>query len=427
MVRAVPATPASARLPYGFLEVGFVSLFFLSLLFAAQFGALGPLLAMALAGGYVFYNQRSIARTLSGNGFLLALPVLGLVSVLWSRYPSATLYYGSQYLISIFIALLIARLKAQSAVIWGIAVAYTLYVGVSVAAGGDVALGNRGDVAFAGLNGGKGFLADTAGLALLSTIFCTVMCLRRRQRVLVLACLALVVVDVAVILVARTAGVVISVAAAIACVMLASVLSRLNASTRTVTAVLFLLVLAWFVMFWSDLSQAIIEFFGKDATLTGRTFLWYRAGQIIEANPILGVGYNGFWVQGNPDAESIWNYFGIASRMGFNFHNTMYELLVTFGFAGLLFAGCVLAFGVVRLMKSYFAAPSLEGRFWICILIYEVVKLPVESIGLAAFNAPAILLFACLAWAPSDKMLRQRSDVPLRVQPFPSSAEGMAR
>lgn len=69
-----------------------------------------------------------------------------------------------------------------------------------------------------------------------------------------------------------------------------------------------------------DLSGSILGAFGKDATLTGRTEIWARAREAWDQNPILGVGFQQFWVFGNPYAEEIWLRFQ-PGRTGFNFHN----------------------------------------------------------------------------------------------------------
>ena len=75
--------------------------------------------------------------------------------------------------------------------------------------------------------------------------------------------------------------------------------------------------------------------FGKDATLTGRTYLWAEGLAAARENPFLGVGYQAYWVQGFPEAERLWEEFYIGSRSGFHFHNTYIEVLVELGFVGL--------------------------------------------------------------------------------------------
>ena len=78
----------------------------------------------------------------------------------------------------------------------------------------------------------------------------------------------------------------------------------------------------------------VLGIFGKDSTLTGRTYLWEQGWEAAQQFPILGYGYAAYWVQGFAEAERLWAEFYIASRYGFHFHNTYIETLVELGFVG---------------------------------------------------------------------------------------------
>ena len=91
--------------------------------------------------------------------------------------------------------------------------------------------------------------------------------------------------------------------------------------------------------------------FGKDATLTGRTYLWATGLEAAAQTPIFGVGYQAYWVQGFPEAERLWQEFYIASRSGFHFHNTYIEVLVELGGVGLV----LLALVPVRVLFGHLA------------------------------------------------------------------------
>jgi exopolysaccharide production protein ExoQ len=81
--------------------------------------------------------------------------------------------------------------------------------------------------------------------------------------------------------------------------------------------------------------DVLLGAFGKDATLTGRTYLWAEGIAAASQAPLFGVGYQAYWVQGFSEAERLWEEFYIGSRSGFHFHNTYIEVLVELGFAGL--------------------------------------------------------------------------------------------
>ncbi|TIV07519.1 MAG: O-antigen ligase family protein, partial [Mesorhizobium sp.] len=82
------------------------------------------------------------------------------------------------------------------------------------------------------------------------------------------------------------------------------------------------------------LLDVVLGIFGKDSTLTGRTYLWEQGWEAAQQRPLLGYGYAAYWVQGFADPERLWAEFYISTRTGFHFHNTYVETLVEIGFIG---------------------------------------------------------------------------------------------
>ncbi len=80
----------------------------------------------------------------------------------------------------------------------------------------------------------------------------------------------------------------------------------------------------------------LLAAFGKDSTLTGRTYLWSQGWAAVARTPFFGVGYQAYWVQGFSEAERLWEEFYIGSRSGFHFHNTFIEVAVELGATGVL-------------------------------------------------------------------------------------------
>jgi exopolysaccharide production protein ExoQ len=76
--------------------------------------------------------------------------------------------------------------------------------------------------------------------------------------------------------------------------------------------------------------------FGKDPTLTGRSYLWAEGLAAARENPIFGRGYQAYWVHGFADAERLWEEFYITARTGFHFHSTYVDTLVETGLVGLV-------------------------------------------------------------------------------------------
>ena len=92
--------------------------------------------------------------------------------------------------------------------------------------------------------------------------------------------------------------------------------------------------------------DAVLSAFGRDTSLTGRTYLWNQALEIGGQQPLFGLGYNAFWTHGRPEAEMLWQEFYITARTGFHFHNALIETYVGVGLVGLaLVVGmCILLF-----------------------------------------------------------------------------------
>jgi exopolysaccharide production protein ExoQ len=145
--------------------------------------------------------------------------------------------------------------------------------------------------------------------------------------------------------------------------------------------------------------DASTRIFDKDTTLTGRTYLWERAYDLIRETPWIGRGFRSFWLQGNPDAEGLWQYAGITSRDGFNFHNTAVEILVHIGWVGLIVYGTVIVLALGFLVARFVTRPNLFICFWLSIFIYELVRMPIESIGFTEFYFSTVLLFMAMGSA----------------------------
>ena len=92
------------------------------------------------------------------------------------------------------------------------------------------------------------------------------------------------------------------------------------------------------------LLDLVLGLFGKDSTLTGRTYLWEQGWEAAQQHLLLGYGYAAYWVQGFAEPERLWAEFYITTRTGFHFHNTYIETLVEIGFVGV----ALLAFAILR-------------------------------------------------------------------------------
>ncbi|MCR5875275.1 O-antigen ligase family protein [Phenylobacterium sp. J426] len=257
-----------------------------------------------------------------------------------------------------------------------------------------------GGYAFSGLSGSKNLLGDIASAGMIVSVAVALLAIKQRNLIwLGLAGVAMLL-DLYVVAAARSAGALLGMAMGVGALLaLAPLLAVGKAVRGWLTGAVALCILAaglssrWLA---ETMIQMGAQIFDKDPTLTGRTYLWYRAADLIQEKPALGRGYYAFWQQGNMDAEGLWRYFGIDERGGFTFHNTAVELLVTVGWVGLILFAIVALIGVIFLVKRFVERPSIALVCWISLLLYMLARTPIETIGVAPFYFSTVLAFAAL-------------------------------
>jgi exopolysaccharide production protein ExoQ len=389
----------------GFLKVDvdavFAFLIFLPLLFMAKLGPIGAALVAGLTPIYVFARRERLGRVLGPRAFLYVLPALALFSTTWSEAPSESFKTSIEFAITVTFGLVMTSARNPTAVIKALAAAAFVYVAASIAFGDRVAVGvGAGGYAFAGLSGSKNLLGDIASTGFILSLASVMLGFRRRQPQWVLLGLAGAALDLYVVVAARSAGALIGLGIGAAAMLLLAPLLLAGPVLRgwLTATIAGCLVTAGFA--YRTLTESLIQMgarmFDKDPTLTGRTYLWYRADDLIREKPVLGRGFDAFWVQGNLDAEGLWRYFGIDERGGFTFHNTAVELLVTLGWIGLVTAAAVALVGGFFLVRKFVMRPSIALVCWIAILLYQVARMPIETIGIAPFYFSTALAFAAL-------------------------------
>ena len=375
---------------------------FLAMLFVQQIGSLSGVVMAGLPLLYMAIRRRQAREILKTRWVLLAVPAFALLSILWSDDPAITAKYGIELWLTAAAGIGLSAALRPTAVLKGACLAFAIYVGVSLTHGRYTAMGVDGGSAeaFVGLMNGKNILADiasTGALLGLTTLFVGL-----RQRALGWAFIALcaVAADFYIVAIARSAGAVLALGAATAALLGLVSLSALPRPARIGAITLLLASAAIFVAAVQDIGQFVLglgeQLFDKDPTLTGRTYLWYRAHDLIAERPWFGRGFYTFWRQGNTDAEGLWQYAGITGRAGFNFHNTLVELTVQIGMVGAaVFCGAALI-GLLGLVRHFVRRPTLPVCFWLTYMIYAVVRAPTEAEGFAPFFFSTCLLFACV-------------------------------
>ena len=297
-------------------------------------------------------------------------------------------------------------------------------------------VGASGGDAFSRLTDSKNLMADIASTGLIVSLATIFLSVRARDWPWIAIGAVAALLELYCVAAARSAGAILGLVLGLAPLL---VLSPLVAASRAVRAWLtstVAVVLLVIGLNYRVIAEAMINLgaslFDKDATLTGRTYLWYRAFDLIREKPVLGRGYFSFWLQGNIDAEGPWRYAGIVERSGFNFHNTLVDLLVTVGWLGAMVLIATVLIGSVALVRRFVDRPSLALVFWISILLYELSRTPIETLGIQPFYFSTTLVFGALGAAfgrtPAPRTARRpiRSAVPVQIWPVDYCGEAWA-
>lgn len=128
----------------------------------------------------------------------------------------------------------------------------------------------------------------------------------------------------------------------------------------------------------------ILQFLGKDPTISGRTTIWGAVLEAVMKRPVLGWGYNAFWqgLQGESGRVLVIIHFPIAQAQ-----NGLLELLLGIGAVGVLtvLATFVQAFrNIVRCFRS----GAFEAANWYLLIVLVTIY---YSIGEANLLIPNTL------------------------------------
>lgn len=400
--------------------LGFTGL--LSLFFSRELGAVAALGFLVSAMGLLVLSPRDTIRSLWAEPLFLLLIGWCLVSFLWSQHPPQTLRYAIQLAVTLSFAIVLAYRLTPSAFL-KVAASAHLVAGLASLASGRT----RGDgMGFLGIFGSKNALAGAAGLLLIAGLsLLSDRNLPRRWRVIGALCLG---VGGLLVVLAQSVGTMAAVGMVLGLYALVLVLRRMPPVTRLVAVTLGLLGLALLVLLaWTyadELGRLMLDKTGKDVTLTGRTDLWAIAWTEITRRPLLGTGFQAFWVVGDSLPEQIWAEFGIGSRSGFNFHNTLINNAVEIGLPGAALQAVLLFGALPPLLAWSMRANSAGPLFLTLILGRQVVLMGIEVTFFQQFDTSTVLTATAIAYAhryrretAAARPSRRRRLMPRGLQP----------
>ena len=324
--------------------------------------ALAWLLADGLAFLAILADSRTFLATMNRNKLLLAVPVMAILSGLWSLTPTASSYHGVQFLLSFLVAFVFfpkftPRRLLVIIFVYGVFLQLcSIYVYVK---------GGYWHDGFPGVFQHKNLMGMFSTLQIFTALTLFLAGWRRKLCFLSLA-LAFF------FLAKSTSGtsivltvVVLAMFPAIRVVQKGMaptfVMMGLGAVAFSIVALLALLYVN------VDPTETVLRLLGKDSTLTGRSTLWDFGMQSIDDNPWLGVGFLAYW--NSSESSVAYLNFVIEQVLGM-FHNVYVEVAVALGFTGLAVFVTGMAQNIVRALIYLTQVRSPEGSWPFIFLVW---------------------------------------------------------
>lgn len=155
-----------------------------------------------------------------------------------------------------------------------------------------------------------------------------------------------------------------------------------------------------------DVLGLILEKFGKDATLTGRTILWGYAFDLIHENPLLGLGTGGFWrpYDWTSLSRKIFIDFYINLSGTFYFHNSYLEVAVHQGLIGLAIALSAFFFAIWQVVSATWRNPDMPQIFFVALATMMFIRNMTEPGLMSSFSLMTMVLYMGAVMSVREKV-----------------------
>lgn len=326
---------------YGALAVA-LSIFVFA--YSTRFGQVSILAYYACWLPLLLVDRRLILDHYWRFGWIAAFALLACLSTFWSAAPAVSARAGLQLLSHVICALIAARTVSVNTLCRGAVIGIGVVLAFSFVFGQYNYDPLDGTYSFVGAFSSKNQIGLFASLGIYFAFSC--LFILREHMVWRLLALGCGLVSAIALVKAQSATSVLAILVTLAVLIALKVALRFAPATRkgAMAAAVMIAVGAAFAAANLGAMDVVLGAFGKDSTLTGRTYLWSEGLAAAANAPIFGVGYQAYWVQGFSEAERLWAEFYIGSRSGFHFHNTYIAAAVELGLVGLL----LIAFLMVR-------------------------------------------------------------------------------
>lgn len=380
------------------------------------------ILGFLIPWGVIFLHRRTEAiRGLIANWPLFLFPFLATLSTIWSEDPRWTLKAGIEIFATVVVGIVAGCCVRPRTIISALMSALLVVAVISLATMWQVLLADTGDAYLKGIFGSKNAFAAVMSLLLLTAI--GVIIDKSQPKIFrFLGYAALILLPYPLYL-AHSLGALLAVIMTMGIFALVLFVRRLSKGLRPViyfSIVLIAVTFAVIPILTENGMAGVLTFLGKDATLTGRTFLWSHALQNISERPLLGTGYGAFWRLENLEAQILWYALHVPAGPGFNFHNEYLEVFVELGIVGCALCVGYLVIMTINAFKSINQSYSPEQAFAFILLVYYLIRTPVECGIFGQFNIGMVMF--CILWIYLKPGVKEKSKaiLPLHIYVPPS-------
>ncbi|MGE6739518.1 O-antigen ligase family protein [Allorhizobium pseudoryzae] len=408
---------------YGALAV---ALSFFVFAYSARFGQISILAYYGVWLPLVLLDYRQVLGNPLRYLWMFAFAVFCFISVFWSPAPSISLRTAIQYLSHLVCAVIALRTISIATLTRGATLGCAIVLTYSLLFGSYHFDPLDGTYSFVGAFASKNQLGFYASLGLIFA-YAGVAVIRSSLRWLPVAA-ATALLSAYSLFASQSATSVITTLAILMVVVGLQLLGRFTPPMRKLlfASGLVIGVIGVTLALGMGAADAVLGVFGKDSTLTGRTYLWQQGIEAARQSPVFGVGYQGYWVRGFPEAERLWEEFYIDSRGGFHFHNTYIETMVETGAVGtVLLCAILLASFIGHLKHLLHHRRNPDALVMFAVISLLLVRSFVEIDVMHPYHVGSFLFYI----TAGTLTLRQRVGArpmlrPVRIHPMSAGAAG---
>ncbi|WP_350653780.1 O-antigen ligase family protein [Pseudoalteromonas sp. D48-MNA-CIBAN-0056] len=373
----------------------------MGLLFNALFGAMAALCFLISGVLFCILCENKLLHLLINNKLLLAIPLLAIVSSIWSDIPLTTLRGGIQLLLTTVFAMIIAAVVRFESFIKIAGFCFFITMFLCLVSDRYALNGMTGEHSLIGIFDSKNFLSMNASLGVL--VGFAIYKNKSFQCMINIFGAVLVALSFLVLLKANSLGSIVTTILVMLLAFLYIYYQRIQlplfvrGQFNWFIVISFLILVAILIVIGNTSTfDNVMYDLGKDPTLTGRTFIWSRGLESVTENPIFGLGFQSAFYVGNPLAEEIWEFAHVPSGAGFNFHNMYIDITVEMGLLG-GFIFILLLGKFIRLLANNkkLEFGSKEG-FALMVFLYMFLQTFLEAGWFSQFTISHFLI--CAAW-----------------------------